>query len=263
RRLAVLRRLAHPEESPHGQIRVLVTTVRSLIQPVAPGLGELEPVQLEVGDEHDFEELVQRLSGLAYERVDMVEKRGEFAVRGGIVDVFPPTAEHPLRVEFWGDEVTEIRPFGVADQRSLPDAKSTDLFAPPCRELLITDQVAERAGKLAEQHQGDAQLAELLSKIAAGSPAEGMEALIPVLCEGEMELLTDLVPAGTHVLLADPEKIHARAADLVRTGQEFLEASWMVAADGGKAPIDLGASAYRGLGEVAEHTRAAGLPWWT
>ncbi|MBE9373896.1 transcription-repair coupling factor [Saccharopolyspora sp. HNM0983] len=263
RRLSVLRRLAHPEEDPRGGPRVLVTTVRSLIQPIAPGLGELRPVQLAVDTEHDFQELVQRLAGLAYERVDMVEKRGEFAVRGGIVDVFPPTVEHPLRVEFWGDEVTEIRPFSVADQRSLPEAERAELYAPACRELLITEQVAERAAKLAEQHQADEQLAEMLGKIAGGAPVEGMEALIPALCEGEMRLLTDLVPAGTHVLLADPEKVRARAADLVRTGQEFLEASWMVAADGGKAPIDLGASAYRGLAEVAEHTRSLGLPWWT
>ena len=49
----------------------------------------------------------------------MVEKRGEFAVRGGIVDVFPPTEEHPLRVEFWGDDVEEIRSFAVADQRTI------------------------------------------------------------------------------------------------------------------------------------------------
>ncbi|MBQ0925740.1 transcription-repair coupling factor [Saccharopolyspora endophytica] len=262
RRLSVLRRLAHPEEHPCGQVRVLVTTVRSLIQPIAPGLGELRPVRLSVGDEVDFQETVEHLAGLAYDRVDMVEKRGEFAVRGGIVDVFPPTEEHPLRVEFWGDEVTEIRPFSVADQRSLPEATDTDLTAPACRELLITEQVAERAGKLAEQHQADSHLAEMLGKIAGGAPVEGMEALIPALCEGEMQLLSDLVPAGTHVVPADPEKIHARAADLVRTGQEFLEASWMVAADGGKAPIDLGASAYRGLAEVAEHTRDIGLPWW-
>ncbi|MEU5852427.1 transcription-repair coupling factor [Saccharopolyspora shandongensis] len=262
RRLSVLRRLAHPEEHAHGAVQVLVTTVRSLIQPIAPGLGELAPVRLAVGTEQDFEEVVERLASLAYDRVDMVEKRGEFAVRGGIVDVFPPTDEHPLRVEFWGDEVTEIRPFAVADQRSLADSQSTELFAPACRELLITEQVAERAAKLAEQHQTDTHLAEMLEKIAGGAPVEGMEALIPALCEGEMRLLTDLVPAGTHVLLADPEKIHARAADLVRTGQEFLEASWMVAADGGKAPIDLGASAYRSLAEVAEHTRSIDLPWW-
>ncbi|TWF92675.1 transcription-repair coupling factor [Saccharopolyspora dendranthemae] len=262
RRLSVLRRLAHPEEHPCGQIRVLVTTVRSLIQPIAPGLGELRPVRLSVGVEVDFQETVEHLSALAYDRVDMVEKRGEFAVRGGIVDVFTPTEEHPLRVEFWGDEVTEIRPFAVADQRSLPEATDTDLTAPACRELLITEQVSERAAKLAEQHQADPHLSEMLGKIAGGAPVEGMEALIPALCEGEMQLLSDLVPAGTHVIPADPEKIHARAADLVRTGQEFLEASWMVAADGGKAPIDLGASAYRGLAEVAEHTRELGLPWW-
>ena len=62
---------------------------------------------------------MRRLAGAAYSRVDLVEKRGEFAVRGGIVDVFPPTEEHPVRVEFFGDEVDEIRAFAVADQRTL------------------------------------------------------------------------------------------------------------------------------------------------
>ncbi|HET8642118.1 MAG TPA: transcription-repair coupling factor, partial [Pseudonocardiaceae bacterium] len=90
---------------------------------------------------------------------------------------------------------------------------------------------------------------------------EGMEALIPALCPGELQLLTEVVEPGTHVLLNDPEKIRARAADLVRTGQEFLEASWSTVAGGGdNAPIDLGASAYRSLAEVAAHTS---IPWWT
>ncbi|WP_019853039.1 transcription-repair coupling factor [Actinopolyspora mortivallis] len=267
RRLAVLRRLAHPEQHPHGPVRVLITTVRSLIQPLAPDLGELVPVRLRVGEEHDFEELVERLAGLAYNRVDMVEKRGEFAVRGGIVDVFPPTEEHPLRLEFFGDEVTEIRPFSVTDQRSLGEAagseSSAELDAPPCRELLLTEEVRARAAELAANHSGDAQLGEMLNSLASGIPVEGMEALIPALCAGRMRLLTELVPEGTHVLLSDPEKIRARAADLVRTGEEFLEASWMVAAEGGSAPVDLGDSAYRGLTEVADRTRELGLPWWT
>ena len=259
KRLAVLRRLAHPEGDP---IRVLVATVRSVIQPMAPKLGELAPVRIKVGEEHDFEGLAERLVELAYARVDMVEKRGEFAVRGGILDVFPPTYDHPVRVEFWGDEVSELRPFAVADQRSLP-ATDNGFTAPPCRELLLTDEVKERAAALAEQHAADAHLAEMLTKLADGIPCEGMEALIPVLCDGELELLTDVMPDNTHVLAVDPEKIRTRAHDLVRTGQEFLEASWMVAGDGGKAPIDLGASAYRGLGEVVQHAKAAGRPWWT
>ncbi|MDQ0379149.1 transcription-repair coupling factor (superfamily II helicase) [Amycolatopsis thermophila] len=257
RRLDVLHRL-RTDRAP----RVVVATVRSLIQPMAPGLGSLAPVELKVGEESEFEPLLERLVELAYTRVDMVEKRGEFAVRGGILDVFPPTADHPYRVEFWGDEVSEVRAFAVSDQRSLP-GELTYVYAPPCRELLLTPDVKARAGELAEQYEADAQLAEMLTKLAGGIPVEGMEALIPVLCEGELELLTDAMPEGTHVVLADPEKIRARAADLVRTGQEFLEASWMSAAGGGQAPIDLGASAYRNLEEVAKHAGETGRPWWT
>jgi transcription-repair coupling factor (superfamily II helicase) len=262
RRLEILRRLAHPEEHGHGQVKVVVSTVRSLIQPMAPGLGELAPVHLRVNSESDFEQTLLRLTDLAYARVDMVEKRGEYAVRGGIVDLFPPTAEHPVRVEFWGDEVTEIRAFAVADQRSLPGELGS-VTAPPCRELLLTDAVKERAAGLAGLHQSDAHLHEMLTKLAEGIPVEGMEALIPALCPGEMQLLTDVLPAGAHVLLNDPEKIRTRAHDLVRTGQEFLEASWMAAAGGGKAPIDLGASAYRDLGDIAAHARDTEHPWWT
>jgi transcription-repair coupling factor (superfamily II helicase) len=267
RRLAVLRRLAHPEKGPAdaGRLQVVVTSVRSLIQPMLADLGDIAPVRLRVGQEQDFDAVLTRLADLAYTRVDMVDRRGEFAVRGGIIDVFPPTADHPLRVEFWGDEISEIRSFAVADQRTLVPAD--ELYAPPCRELLLTDAVRAAAADLvAKAPPGP--VAQLLDKIASGVPAEGMESLIPVLAGEQLALLTDAMPPGTHVLLADPERIRTRAADLVRTGQEFLEASWMVAAGGGVAPVDvaaldLSASAYRDLGEVAEHARNTGLAWWT
>src|SRR5205085_7044474 len=93
RRLAVLRRLAHPEEdAAEASLRVVVTGVRSLIQPMLSGLGDIAPVRLRVGQVHDFDGVLTRLADLAYTRVDMVDRRGEFAVRGGIIDVFPPTA---------------------------------------------------------------------------------------------------------------------------------------------------------------------------
>ena len=81
-----------------------------VLQPLVAGLGDLEPVALRAGDE--IEPRRRSSSGWSscrYARVDLVEQRGEFAVRGGILDVFPPTEEHPLRVEFWGDTVEEIR----------------------------------------------------------------------------------------------------------------------------------------------------------
>jgi len=258
RRLAVLRRLAHPgTDAATGPLKVVVAPVRSVLQPQVKGLGDLEPVDLAPGDTAPLEDVVGRLSDAAYARVDLVEKRGEFAVRGGIVDVFPPTEEHPLRVEFWGDEVEEIRSFSVADQRTHEQVDR--LWAPPCRELLLTPEVRERAAELGRTHPT---LVELTDKIAAGIATEGMEALAPVLVD-EMELLVDLLPSDTHVLVLDPERARRRAHDLVATSEEFLGASWAAAAGGGSAPIDLGAASYRSLGDVREHAVASGKAWWS
>ncbi|WP_327039136.1 transcription-repair coupling factor [Micromonospora maris] len=263
RRLAVLRRLSHPESTDaHGRtgpLRVVVAPVRSLLQPQLKGLGDLEPVRLSAGDEADLEQVARRLTDMAYARVDLVTKRGEFAVRGGILDVFPPTDEHPSRVEFWGDEVEEIRTFAVADQRTIEQVPQ--LWAPPCRELLLTPAVRERAAALAQQHP---ELAEILDKLAGGVPVEGMESLAPALIGADsMELLLDCMPKGTHVLLCDPERIRTRAHDLVRTSDEFLAASWAAAAVGGQAPIDLGAAAFRTLADVRAHAATLRQPWWT
>ncbi|MEU4604107.1 transcription-repair coupling factor [Kribbella sp. NPDC023972] len=260
RRLAVLRRLAHPDPSDEttGPIKILVAPVRSVLQPQVAGLADLKPVQLHVGDTVELENVVEQLSGAAYHRVDLVERRGEFAVRGGIIDVFPPTEEHPLRVDFFGDDVEEIRYFAVADQRSLEIAEH-GLWAPPCRELLLTDEVRSRAAVLAKEHP---ELSELFEKLAEGHAVEGMESLAPVLVD-HMELLVDLMPAGTHVVVSDPERVRARAHDLVATSQEFLEASWAAAAGGGEAPIDLGAAAYMSLGDVRAHALSKGLAWWS
>lgn len=263
RRLAVLRRLAHPEatdaQGRSGPLRVVVAPVRSLLQPQLKGLGELEPVRLSAGDEADLEEVARRLTDMAYARVDLVTKRGEFAVRGGILDVFPPTDEHPARVEFWGDEVEEIRTFAVADQRTIELVNQ--LWAPPCRELLLTPDVRKRAAALAAEHP---ELAEILDRLAEGIPVEGMESLAPLLIGADsMELLLDTMSTGTHVLLCDPERIRTRAHDLVRTSAEFLQASWAAAAVGGAAPIDLGAAAFRTLAEVRARAGALGQPWWT
>src|SRR6266508_1915690 len=260
RRLAVLRRLAHPDpDDPYrGPIRVIVAPVRSVLQPQLKGLGDLTPLELTAGSSADLEATARHLNEIAYARVDLVTRRGEFAVRGGILDVFPPTEEHPLRVEFWGDEVEEIRSFAVADQRTIAPVER--LWAPPCRELLLTPAVRERAAALAEAHPA---LREMLDKLAAGIPVEGMESLAPALVPGDLELVLHTLPAQTVVLLCDPERIRTRAHDLVRTSAEFLEASWAAAAVGGKAPIDLGAAAFRTLADVRTAALARGQAWWS
>jgi transcription-repair coupling factor (superfamily II helicase) len=259
-RLAVLRRLAHPDpaSSRTAAVTAVVTPVRALLQPMVSGLADVEPVKLAEGDTCDLDEVLARLVEIGYTRADLVERRGEVAVRGGIIDVFPPAEEHPIRVELFGDVVEETRYFRVADQRSVGSA-ADGLWAPPCRELLLTPDVRDRAKRLAADHPG---LADVLGKLADGITVEGMEALAPVLAP-QMELLLDHVPAGGVILACDPERIRARAADLVRTSREFLEASWVNAAAGGQAPVDLGASAFQSITQVRAAADNLRLPWWT
>ncbi|HIV56868.1 MAG TPA: transcription-repair coupling factor [Candidatus Stackebrandtia faecavium] len=256
KRLAVLHQLANPGDRP---LRVVVTPIRSMLQPQLRGLGDLSPITLVPGGTADLTETTQSLTDLAYTRVDLVEKRGEFAVRGGILDVFAPTDEHPIRVEFFGDEIESVRAFSVSDQRSLHEADG--LFAPPCRELLLTPQVRRRAAELAEEQPG---LAEMCVKLAEGIPVEGMESLTPALLGGDqLELLVECMPKDTYVLQCDPERIRSRAHDLVATSEEFLEASWAAAAAGGASPIDLGSASFRTLAEVRETAAAHGCHWWS
>ena len=271
-RLMVLRRLAYPDDTRLGPpLRVVVTAARSLLQPMAPRLGHQEPVTLRVGQDIGFEEVIARLVELAYTRVDMVGRRGEFAVRGGILDIFAPTAEHPVRVEFWGDEVTEMRMFSVADQRSIPEIEIETLVAVACRELLLTDDVRARAADLVAQHpRGEnaitGSVSDMLAKLAEGIPVDGMEALLPVLRPDDHALLVEQLAEGTPVLLCDPEKVRTRAADLIKTGREFLEASWSVAAMGTDAPVDveqLGGSGFAELDDVQAAADRSGHPWWT
>ncbi len=259
-RVAVLRRIAHPDDD--DGLRVVCAPVRSVLQPLVGGLGDLVPMALAEGDDVDVDDVAAELVLRGYSRADLVERRGQFALRGGIIDIFPTTAEHPVRVELWGDTVEEIRDFAVTDQRSRQHVGRVVIH--PARELLLTPEVRSRARALAEAHP---QAATVLDRVAEGITADGMEAFAAVLAD-RMELLVDILPKGSLVLLCDPERIRSRAEDLVRTSQEFLAASWHGAAAGAEAPLsvdglDLSASAYRSVSEVETAARARGPVWTT
>ena len=228
-RMAVFRRLKHPEEGStlFGPIRILVMPVRSLIQPVVAGLGDVEPLVFSQGEELPLDEASRKLVENAYTRVDLVMDRGEFAVRGGIIDVFPPTLPHPVRIEFFGDEIDTIREFHASDQRTYGKDIST-VWATPCRELQLTDQIRQRAKSLI----GSIPNAEdMLGSIANAIPVEGMESLLPALVD-DMEPVQGMLPKHALVMLSDPEKLRRAADDLAKTANEFLAASWHVAASG-------------------------------
>ncbi|AJQ91361.1 transcription-repair coupling factor [Propionibacterium freudenreichii] len=255
-RLEVLRRIAGKDDLPAPS--VVVAPIRSVLQPQVRGLADLPVVKLRTAEDYDPSRLEADLVAAAYSRVDLVERRGEFAVRGGIVDIFAPTYSHPVRVDFFGDTIEDLRFFTVGDQRST-DETVDEFVAAPCRELLITPEVQQRAAALVDAHP---ELSEMLEKISQGQSVEGMEALIPALADG-VELLVDVMAPETLTLVCDPELVRTRAADLVRTSQEFLHASWAAAAAGGKAPIDLAASSYQELADVRQHSLDIGQGWWS
>jgi transcription-repair coupling factor (superfamily II helicase) len=86
---------------------------------VPPAAKRPEPIRIRVGDEPGVEGLAQNLALAGYERFEQAEERGQFAVRGGIVDVFPSTGREPVRIEFFGDEVESLRAFSPFTQRTL------------------------------------------------------------------------------------------------------------------------------------------------
>ncbi len=245
---------------------VVVASVRAALQPLADNLTSVAPVRLAVGSRgHDLRALTEHLVELAYSRVDMVTRRGEFAVRGGIVDVFSAIAEHPYRIDFFGDEVDSIHSFSVADQRSLPGAVS-EIRLLPGREMLLSDDVRQRAREM--QHEFP-NLGDILAKVAEGIPVEGMESLAPALLD-RLVPLAHYLPQSMAVAVISPERVASRALSLTETNREFLAAAWSAATAGAEAPIDLAAGEFLTLNQLHDAMRftapgaeAADHPWWT
>lgn len=261
KRIHALRRLkAWQQDVESGAVVsdiVVVASVRAALQPLSDNLTSLEPLVLTGGGRgYNLSDLAVRLVDLAYTRVDMVTRRGEFAIRGGILDVFPPDGEHPVRGEFFGDELEQLRQFSVADQRSVPE-KLDRVELPPSREMLLSEEVRQRAREM--QHEFPS-LAQMLAKIAEGIPVDGMESLAPALVD-RLVPITHYLPADAAIAVFAPERVATRAVSLVETNREFLSAAWNAATAGAEAPIDLDSGDFLSVAGLRE--AAGSRPWWT
>ncbi len=205
RRLRTMWLMRNPEHAP----AVVVAPVRALVQRLGPHVEDVEPVVVRPGARLDQGELVERLVAGGYRREYQVEHRGELAVRGSIVDVFPSTATAPVRIDLWGDEVDRLTAFSVADQRSSGDIAEAVVF--PCRELLPTDEVRARADKLVALEPWGRDQWE---RLAQAMVFDGMESWLPWLVDDE-HLLVDLLPSDGLVVLVEPRRMRDRAEDIV------------------------------------------------
>jgi transcription-repair coupling factor (superfamily II helicase) len=219
RRLRAMWKLRDPQRAP----RVLVAPVRALIQRLGPHVEETEPLVVRRGGTLDPDALLHELVAAGYRREYQVEHRGELAIRGSIVDVFPSTADRPVRIDLWGDEVDRLSEFSVADQRSTDDRDEVVIFG--CRELRPTGEVRARAGELVA---GEPWGREHWDRLADGEVFDGMESWLPWLVDGE-HLLPDLLPDDAQVLLVEPGRMRDRAADLLAEEADLagtLATSW-------------------------------------
>ena len=208
-----------------GEATVVVAPVRALVQRLGPHVEDVEPITVVPGQQIDADDLVHRLVAAGYRREYQVEARGEVAVRGSIVDVYPSTADAPVRIDLWGDEVDRLTTFSVSDQRSRDDVEDVEIF--PCRELLATTAVRERAERLISKEPWGREQWERLSE---GLTFDGMESWLPWLTEEEHTLL-DMVGADGSVLLVEPRRMRDRAADLLAEEEDLarvLAKTWDV-----------------------------------
>ncbi len=203
-RLRTMWHLRDPQRAP----RVVVAPVRALVQRLGPHVADVEPVVVGVGDELDPTKLLEDLVAAGYRREYQVEHRGEVAVRGSIVDVFPSTASVPIRIDLWGDEVDRLTEFSVADQRSTIDVSEVEIF--PARELVPTAEVRERAERLVAREPWGR---EHWERLAEGQTFDGMESWLPWLVDDEQVVL-DLLDADAQIVLLDPRRMRDRAADI-------------------------------------------------
>ena len=187
---------------------VLVAPIRALLQRLVFDSDDAEPVTVASGDRVDQERLVADLAARGYRRDVQVEHRGVFAVRGSIVDVFPSTADSPVRIDLWGDEVDRLTEFSVADQRATDPLDEAVIF--PAREVRPVAEVRAAAENLVATRPWGR---EQWERLAEGQFFDGMESWLPWLIDTD-EIITDRLGADALVVLLEPGRLRDRAADI-------------------------------------------------
>lgn len=196
---------------------IVVASVHAVTQ-VTPVGAVAAPVEVERGGEIDRDELLLRLVTLGYRREPTVEHRGEFAVRGGIVDLWPSQMDEPVRIDLFGDEVERLTIFDVADQRSLRDVDRIEVFA--AREWALDDAQRRRATALADSQPWGR---DIFQRLADGEVFDGMEAWLPWFATEGRSVIDDF-PETPFVMVVDGERVHERAREILREEGDLAKA---------------------------------------
>ena len=213
--------LPYQNLSPHPEIqeqraitlwKMVTGGVSIVVVPVCAAAMRMRPAEfygglartIRRGEEIDAESLIEHLNTVGYVAVDVVEMPGQYALRGGILDVYPPDADRPLRLEFFGDEVESIRKFDPATQRSQNPADEVVLL--PLTETPVTEELlAGVHGRLSGRRlSGSAELLEAAAIAGGASVFPGWEFYAPLV--GAEGTLFQLLPTAA-VLVDEPSAV--------------------------------------------------------
>ena len=187
--------------------KVVVSPIRATTQIIAPK-NEIKPIVVSRNDAIDLQKTLERLIQMGFRRVAQVENRGEVANRGSILDVYPTTAEAPIRIDLWGDVVERLAQFSVSDQLTIAEKEQVQIF--PARELLPTKSVKDRAmGLISSAPWGRAHW----EKIADGEIFDGMESWLPWVVDKE-ETILGCLPQSSRLIFIDPERSKRKVEEL-------------------------------------------------
>lgn len=189
--------------------KVMVVPVRALLQRLSPSHRTVNPVRVKQGDQLVMDDFIADLVAIGYRRDAQVEHRGDVAVRGSIIDVYPSTGSAPVRIDLWGDEVDRLTEFAVADQRATDSIEAVDIF--PCREVIPNDQMQVRAEQLMSESPWGR---EQWQRFADGQFFDGMESWLPWF-DDDTQVVGDLLGDNAHVVLIEPQRLRRRAEDLL------------------------------------------------
>lgn len=210
---------------------ILVTTVKSFLTRLPPPERLFRHcLHLETGDSLSLESFIRTLKEIGYTRADSVSEKGTYATRGGIVDVFSISGEHPLRIDFFGDEIDSMREFSESSQRSLRMLPECDII--PVREVIVLEEEMERWNRESFEYWNDVRYAEdLEEKFAFTSRLElfnGFEFLFPMLYSDQVGL--------PEYFQNDPKLVVSEPAGSLKHGFQLLneaEEEWQSCRDEG------------------------------
>jgi transcription-repair coupling factor (superfamily II helicase) len=219
----------------HGRRSIVVTCIRALMHKLLPpGVFQEATLHFAKGEEINLDRTIEKLTHSGYQRVDMVEMKGDFALRGGILDVYPLSYDMPVRIELFGDEIDSIRQFDPISQRSVAERNARapleeETWVVPMSEIILTPEIIarwrERTSEISARYESPKlsnEIRLLTARLEEHGRFDGIEGYLSLLYP-HLATLWDYLPRDAVIVLDEPYWMQMEAGKLLTQASSFFE----------------------------------------